>query len=102
MKIYFERSGGITGIKENVLLDTESLSPQESEEIQYLLNNVHFFDLPSKYQSSKQGADIHQYKITVEKPQAKHTVDITGFPLPSELIPLIEYLSSKIRKAYNN
>lgn len=98
MKIYFERSGGITGSHITLTLDTKLLPPEEVRKIQNILDNSNFFYLPSKDQPPKQGADLYQYNITVETEQCKHSVEISRFPIPSELRPLIEYLSSKISK----
>jgi hypothetical protein len=98
MKIYFERSGGITGTHITLTIDTKLLPPEEVRKIQNILDDMDFFDLPSKYLPPKQGADLYQYNITVDTEQRKHSVEISSFPIPSELRPLIEYLSSKITK----
>ena len=98
MKIYFERSGGFTGIRMAVTLDTDSLSQDEVRRIKEMVDAARFFDLPSGSPSPKKGADYFQYKITTEVEGRKHTVVISDVALQPTLRPLVDYLVNRARK----
>ena len=67
MKIYFEQSGGFTGIENNnILINSNSLDTEEASELQRLVDNANFFDLPSDPAAPLHGADYLEYKITIE------------------------------------
>jgi len=43
MEIYFESSGSLAGINDNVILDTDLMSSDESKYIQKLITDSNFF-----------------------------------------------------------
>jgi hypothetical protein len=92
MHIHFERTGGFAGMRKAVSLDSESLSPEEGEKLQKMIDAAGFFDLPAKFPAPKKGADYFQYLITVELEGKKHTVQVTETAVPDNLRPLIQYL----------
>ena len=98
MKIYFERSGGLAGMRIVATLDTDTLPSDEVHQIQAMVDNAKFFDLPSKSPKPKKGADYFQYKITVETEGRKHTVETNDVAIKPTLRPFVDFLVKKARK----
>ncbi|NET85848.1 MAG: hypothetical protein F6J94_29350 [Moorea sp. SIO1F2] len=101
MKIYFERSGGFMGMNMATEVDTESLSPEEADQLQGLLNTNSFFELPAQLMSSTPGADQFSYKLTVEVAGRKKTVEIGDTAVPEMLQPLLRRLTTMARSRSN-
>jgi hypothetical protein len=100
-RIYFERSGGFAGISISTTVDTQSLPPDEAHRLQGMIDNAkEFFDLKTPLQSSlpKRATDFFKYKITIETEEKQKTVETNDTNMPSELRPLISYLTEKIKK----
>jgi len=96
MKIFFEQSGGVAGIANNISIDSSSLDPYEASELQHLVNNANFFDLPSGTTAQLRGADYLEYKITIEtNDNKKHSIKTTDLTIPPNVAPLIRYLRRK-------
>jgi hypothetical protein len=97
MKIKFERSGGITGMTSNFSADTNLLSPSEANQIQQLINDSRFFDLPEQSAPPPKGAaDYFEYVITVEKEGGQvHTIKTTDITMPPTLKHVINFLTNK-------
>jgi hypothetical protein len=102
IKVYYESSGGIMGTRTSVLVDTNSLPPDEARQLRDLINNSNFFDLPSKSPPPQKGAaDYFLYKITVEADDDErktHTIQTNDITMPPELAPLIDFLQGKALK----
>ncbi len=98
MKIYFERSGGITGMRISGTVDTESLPAEEALGIREMLDKASFFDLPEKAQSTE-GADQFQYKLVVEDKGRQHSVELSESVAPDSLRPLLRRLTVLARSA---
>jgi hypothetical protein len=96
MKIFFEQSGGVAGIANNISIDSNSLDHQEASELQHLVDNANFFDLPSESTAQLRGADYLEYKITIEtNDNKKHSIKTTDLTIPPNVAPLIRYLRRK-------
>ena len=102
MKVYLERSGGFAGMVTTTSVDTQTLSPNEAHEIQKLMENSHFFELPSQPpQSSKAkkgAADYFTYKITVQDSKRQHSVQFNDINMQPKLRPLIDLLVKHSQK----
>lgn len=98
MKIYFERSGGFSGIRISLSLDTASLPSDEAETLQTTVEDTKFFEIVPESLQSKKGADYFQYKIIVEKEGKKHTVETTDIATHPSLRPLIALLQDRALK----
>jgi hypothetical protein len=97
MKIYFEQSGGIVGVNDNISIDTDYLNPDEAFKLQQLIDNAKFFELHAESSESPQhGADYFEYKITIEAKDRKHDIKTTDITMPPNLGPLIRYLRQKV------
>jgi hypothetical protein len=98
MKIHFERSGGLVGSNDSIALDTNSMSPNEANHVQQLIDSSNFFNLPSKSPPPKAGsADYFHYKITVQADQREHKIQTNDITIPQELEPLIDFLQQKVQ-----
>jgi hypothetical protein len=99
MNIYFEQSGGLTGIDNSISLNSDSLDPQEASELQHLVDDANFFNLPSDPAAPRIGADYLEYKITIETNEnKKHSIKTTDLTMSANVAPLIRYLRRKAVK----
>jgi hypothetical protein len=99
MKINFERSGGLAGINDSIVLDTLSMPPNEAKHVEQLIDSSNFFNLPSRSPQPKAGsADYFHYKITVQaEDQREHKIQTNDITIPQELEPLINFLQQKVQ-----
>lgn len=83
----------------NFSVDTNLFSPSDANQIQQLINDSGFFDLPGESAPPPKGAaDYYEYVITVEKEGGQaHTIKTTDITMPSTLKPVINYLTNKQR-----
>jgi hypothetical protein len=100
LRIFFQRSGGFAGLHSTIEFDTQSLPPKEQQEIQEYIDNSRFFDLSasSSINPRKGAADYYRYKISIEKQDRKHSIEINEFDIPPQLESLIDYLTKKVEK----
>jgi hypothetical protein len=94
--IYFEQSGGFTGITISVELNDEILSRDEKEHVHILIEQADFFDL----QTNETGHPLPDqliYRISVETATRRHTITVYEQQVTAELKPLIKFLSGKAR-----
>ena len=80
-------------------VDTETLSPEEAEEVHELVDAADFFALPMEVPSSTRGADQFQYTLTVEAEEQQHTVEVGDGAVPENLWPLLNKLRVLSRTA---
>jgi Emfourin len=106
MRIHFERSGGVGGVRLTAELDTDqgsaiygaaqlqrSLSSDEVRRLREILEAVDLFDLPAQAPPSRRGADRFQYVVTVESAGKRHSMRTTDRAAPKALRALLEYLT---------
>lgn len=102
MLLYLERTGGIAGLRTTVTLNTEALPPEEAHSLHQMVEDAGFFSLPEKLPEPNTGADLFNYKLTVEKfalsfsEGKKHTVEVDQLNIPENLQPLIQALETHI------
>jgi hypothetical protein len=99
MKVNFERTGGFAGMRMAFTLDSESLAPEERNRLEQNLASAGFFNLPAKMTSPQGGADRFHYRIQIEEPGRKHSVEFGETAAPDELQPLIQQLTLLARTA---
>jgi hypothetical protein len=97
MRIFFERTGGIAGIKLKRAFDSSTLPPREARRLQRLLKQSGFFDLPPVLESEKSGADFFSYKVTVETEERKYTVEAVEEAVPGAMRPFLDFLTHSIK-----
>jgi len=97
MKISYRRTGGFAGMVMSFDFDSDSLPPEEADELVNLFNAADFFQLPTKIPSDTAVADQFQYTITVETENQRHTVEIGDTAVPENLQPLLNKLRTLSR-----
>jgi hypothetical protein len=100
VKVYFEQTGGVIGRTIAMTIDSDSISSQEAKQLEDLIDDTDFFNLPSKLLPSgdEGAADYFSYDITIEKQQLKHKVETTDISMPQSLKPLIRYLRANVQR----
>jgi hypothetical protein len=100
MKVYFEQSGGFAGRTVATTINSDTLSSEESKQLEDLIEDANFFNLTSKLlPSGEEGAaDYFSYDITIEKQELKHRVETTDISMPQSLKPLVRYLRGKAQR----
>lgn len=93
MRVDFFRTGGDSDMRLTTSLDTTRQFPDEAVKVHKLLDDAGFFDLPSQIGSPND--EGFQYQITVDSAEHTHTVKVSDAACPTELRPLIDYLSNQ-------
>jgi hypothetical protein len=96
MRIIFERSGGIMGLKSSLTIDLDDLPVDQAETLRGLLDKANFFALPEN-PPTRPTPDAFQYTLTVETDTARHTVRTSDTTAPDGLRPLLQELSQRAR-----
>ena len=98
MRISFERTGGIAGMRLATTIDSDNLSAEEAGKLQGLIEAANFFDQPATSHGPVPGADRFQYKIAVQAEDRCHTIQVNDAALPAVLRPLVQWLTNAARK----
>ena len=101
IRVQFTRSGGFAGIPVTASCESDSLTPEDEDELRRLIESAGFFQLPATVTSSTSsapGADRFAYRLTVEVDGEEHTVDMEEAAVPPESRPLLEWLSGFARR----
>jgi hypothetical protein len=96
MRIIFERSGGLMGLKSGLTLDLNDLPSDQAETLRGLVDEANFFTLPEN-PPDRPRPDGFQYTIIVETALVKHTIHTSDATIPEELRPLLQELSQRLR-----
>jgi hypothetical protein len=99
--IYFEQTGGFTGMTISVVLKDDMLSRNEYEQVHILIEQANFFELSTDPEGHPL-PDQLLYRISVETTTQKHTISIYENQVTQELQPLIRFLKGKARRKMNN
>ncbi len=100
MQIIFERSGGVAGMFRTATVAAEDLAPEDAEEMQRLVAESGFFDLPETIPDEGRVVDDLTYTITVATHDGEHTVTTGGAAAPEGLRPLLDWLNRMARARY--
>lgn len=95
MDIWVQRTGGYAGFTEDLAnLTTERLDPESAREVEALVLNTDFFNLPAEVGGG--AAAIFQYVITADNGWRQHRVTFNdeGTPECAPLRRLIETLTA--------
>ncbi len=93
MRISFERTGGLAGMKLQRVIDSKDLLPADAKRLAALLKRSRFFDLPPELECASPGMDRFHYRLTVENDEGTRTVEASDASIPDEMRPLIDWLS---------
>lgn len=99
MRIEFERSGGVAGLRLSATIESDSLPNQEADDLCKLVEDAGFFDLPADITSPKAQPDQFVYAVTVETEARRHTVRVDDSTAPARLQPLLDWLSRAVRRS---
>lgn len=68
----------IPGLTRPIVLDSDTLPPQEAQEMRQLVTAAHFFDLSAQQPLPQRGAaDYRRYTITIDDADKHHSVQFT-------------------------
>ncbi len=93
--VYFERSGGFTGIILSVELSSNEMSSEEQDSLLNLINTAHFFEYNNDDGIKRNVPDQFQYKLSIEKGEKHQSLIFSDQLMPEEFIPLVRYLTQK-------
>lgn len=102
MKIHFERTGGLAGMKLQGDIDADKLSPAEARQLNKMIDAAKLFDLPESVTGKSQGADQFQYKLVVESQGRTKTIRTNDAAASEALAQLLDWLTDKARKQANS
>ena len=97
MKISYQRTGGFAGMRITYDLLTENLHPEEAEELNQLIDEADFFNLPDIIMRQSMGHDQFQYRLTVEYEEKQHSVEVGDGAVPENLWPLLNKIRTLSR-----
>jgi len=95
MRIAFERSGGLAGLRRAANVDIAALPPDEARELRALTDAARVFELPADMPAPRPGADRFRYRLTIEDGDRRHTVDVDEAAAPENLRPLLDWLNRR-------
>jgi hypothetical protein len=98
VRIRFVRSGGVAGAALRCDLETEGLPPGEGRQLEALVDQCRFFELPSALQADGTGPDRFQYDISIERGTACRAVRVSDASMPASLRPLVAWLTAAARR----
>jgi hypothetical protein len=101
-KVKFERSGGFTGIRHVLTIDSKSLSVEESHNLLSMIKLSGFFELQGTPAISTGMSDGFIYLISIVTAEINKTVELNETSVPDRLRPLINYFSGKARLQNSN
>ena len=93
MYIYFERSGGFTGITSSQTINLDELPESDAKKLKSLIDQSGFASLPEKIGSGKNVPDQFTYTIKVESSEWSHTIITGDASAPVEILPLLNALN---------
>lgn len=93
MKIQFRQTGGFAGLAKSAEIDTDQVAQEEAETVQSLVEQCAFWEVPSP--ASRSLPDQEQYSITIEAEGRSRTMHLGRSNLPTDLKPLVNYLTKK-------
>ncbi|MBI2883566.1 MAG: hypothetical protein HYY11_06645 [Candidatus Methylomirabilis oxyfera] len=75
MEIVVKRTGGYAGLSQQIAaFNTTRLDATMAHQVEQLVQNIRFFDLPAVVSGGTIGADLFQYEITITDGERQRTV----------------------------
>ena len=84
-------AGPIPGLSKPIILDSDTLPPQEAEEMRQLVAAAHFFELPAQQPQPQRGADYRTYTISIDNGERHHSVQFTELVADPHLRNLLAF-----------
>lgn len=95
MRIDFESSGGFANLQLSYHIDTETLSPEQAEELLKLVKNSGVFDIQQRDLTSKSTgspADVISYRLSLSEGTRQKTLSFNDVTAPASLQPVLALL----------
>ena len=102
MQISYQRTGGFAGMVMSFVVQTETLPPEDANDLKNLVKAADFFSLPSRIVSDGPARDQFQYQVAITAEGQQHTVEVGDAAVPDSLWPLLEKLRILSRTTNNN
>jgi hypothetical protein len=93
MRIHFERTGGVGGMRMACEIVSEQLRPDEQQRLSQLVADSGLFEMRAARYQDPDGADRFEYAITIDTGSGTHAVRVAEARLPARLRPLIRWLT---------
>ncbi len=94
MRVYFERTGGLMGMRLSGAMDTATMPQKEAIELQHLImtaaNYLEKRDLEAEPPGS---VDTFQYRLVVDDGKKRQEYEMTEETAPDEIRPLLRHLT---------
>ena len=97
MRIHFERTGGVAGMRVAYDVDSDRLPPDEQQHLARLVGASRFFEFDDGRSADDTGADRFEYSISIDDGSGGRTVRVAE-PVPAMLRPLITWLTTRARR----
>jgi hypothetical protein len=99
MRIELKTEGGLAyfpGLDKPIRLDSADLSKHDVQELETLIAETQFFDLPHRLNEPTQGAaDYRTYTITIKDGSRRHTVQAVEPVDNDEFLALLHFIQEK-------
>ncbi|GAB1540903.1 hypothetical protein NUACC21_35720 [Scytonema sp. NUACC21] len=92
MRLAFYESGSYTGLVKGCALDTSTMSQEEAERLQSLVDRSGLLRSQELQSLTREAADMLTYEIKVEIDNTVHEFIFDKNNLPAQFIPLLKYL----------
>jgi hypothetical protein len=102
MRVLFKTEGGFAnfpGLSKPVIVDTNELPPEESRELERLIESANLFDQTASPPEPLRTRDHRQYTISVTAPGRSHTARFADPIEDPRVGELVRYLSAKARES---
>lgn len=96
MRVTLEQSGGFAGLMITRTIETQDLSPAESQELEQLVKEADFFQLNSITEGSPQ-PDRFGYQLSIDTGKQSHSIQVSETNMPAQLRPLMEWVQNHAR-----
>ena len=99
MRVEFQTEGGVAyfpGLSKPVVVNSADLPKAQAAQLQQLIDNAHFFELPAASRALPKGAaDMRTYTITVEEGRRHSTVRLVDPIEDASLQALVDFLQEQ-------
>ena len=102
MRIRFERTGGVAGMRLAAAIDTQALPPGEGERLVAMVEAAGLLvSSPRIRAASRARPDAFTYSVTIEVDEERREYEIAEAAADEPLRPLLEWLTRAARERRN-
>ena len=99
MRIEFERTGGVAGLRLACSIGSDTLPESDVRDLTQLVEASGFFDLPGRIDAADTSGDRFVYTIAIDDGSRSHGVQVSEAATPAALRPLIAWLTAAARRS---